>query len=275
MSGEAAVGERPGMVLPRITLITPSFNQARFIEKTLRSVLDQGYPNLEYFVVDGGSTDGSVDIIRRYADRLSGWTSEPDRGQSHAINKGLARATGEILGWLNSDDYLAPGALFRVAENLGNRGGPEVLVGNSVIIEVTGKQTLSRGRFRSRRHLLSRFYPYGLHQPSIFWRREVFEKIGPLDESLHLIMDFDYWVRMSRHFRFRNLDAVLSYCHRHAEAKTADDHMSYHKARKQYLAGLRPELGPADRAWLLVHEPVHAAVSGVVALVHAIRGHPR
>jgi glycosyltransferase involved in cell wall biosynthesis len=96
--------------LPRISLVTPSFNQAEFLEATLRSVLDQGYPNLEYIVVDGGSTDGSTAILERYADRLAWWVSEPDRGHGHALNKGFARATGEILGWINSDDLLLPGA---------------------------------------------------------------------------------------------------------------------------------------------------------------------
>ena len=99
---------------PRISIVTPSFNQAPYLEATLKSVLDQNYPNLEYFVIDGGSTDGSLDILRRYADRLTGWVSEPDHGQMHAINKGFSHATGEIMAWLNSDDMLCPWALQTV-----------------------------------------------------------------------------------------------------------------------------------------------------------------
>ena len=105
-------------MLPRITLITPSFRQAAFLEECLRSVHDQGYPNLEHMVVDGGSTDGSAAIIESYAAKLAWWCSERDRGQSHALNKGLARATGEVFGWINSDDLLLPGSLQRVGEAL-------------------------------------------------------------------------------------------------------------------------------------------------------------
>src|SRR5687767_14913471 len=124
------------MAAPRITIVTPSFNQAQYLEQTLRSVLDQDYPNLDYIVVDGGSTDGSVEIIRRYADRLSWWVSEKDDGQSHAINKGFARAGGEVFGYINSDDILYPGALDAVARAYG--AGAEWMIGWVMTVEQDG-----------------------------------------------------------------------------------------------------------------------------------------
>ncbi|NVO00781.1 MAG: glycosyltransferase, partial [Geobacteraceae bacterium] len=127
---------------PKITIVTPSYNQGRFLEKTILSVLDQGYPNLEYIVIDGGSTDESVEIIKKYADRLTYWVSEPDRGQSHAINKGFERATGEIFGWLNSDDWYHPGALQAVAEAFAANPDVGAVVGAGEMVDEEGKQLI-------------------------------------------------------------------------------------------------------------------------------------
>src|SRR4051794_2419788 len=122
--------------LPRITIVTPSFNQGQYLEQTLRSVLDQGYPNLEHIVVDGGSTDESVEVIKRYADRLAWWVSEKDAGQSDAINKGFARATGDVYGYINSDDFLYPGALEAVAKAYA--AGAQWMIGWVMTIEQDG-----------------------------------------------------------------------------------------------------------------------------------------
>ena len=129
--------------LPRISIVTPSYNQGRFIEETIQSVLGQGYPNVEYIIIDGGSTDNTVEIIRKYAKHLTYWVSEPDRGQSHAINKGLARCTGDLFGWINSDDVLMPGALEVVAEAWRRRPG-RIISGATSIFDEHGQRSLVR-----------------------------------------------------------------------------------------------------------------------------------
>ncbi len=208
---------------PKISVVTPSFNQGQFIEQTIRSVLLQNYPNLEYLVIDGGSSDASVDVIRKYAPWLSYWVSEPDRGQSHAINKGFARATGDILCWLNSDDYFAPDTLQTAARVL-SQPGNQALVGHTAAVYQDGRPPLiGLGRYENRMRVLKFWKGYQMHQPSIFWRRAVFEKVGLLREDLHQIMDFDYWLRMAEHVSFVNVDQVLSYCNQHPAAKTSDN----------------------------------------------------
>lgn len=218
-----------GREWPRISVVTPSLNQAEFLEQTIRSVLLQGYPNLEYTVMDGGSSDGSLAVIRKYARHLAHWDSRPDRGQGHAINKGWRRSTGEILCWLNSDDYYLPGTLRVIAEALAGGAGAFAVVGHNVAVHADGRPPLKHvGRYESLERLLQFWKDYQMHQPSIFWRREVFEKVGYLDESQYYILDYDYWVRIARHFEFRNIDRVLSCATRHPGAKTDDNYRAYH-----------------------------------------------
>lgn len=188
--------------LPRITLITPSYNQAAFLEATLRSVLDQGYPNLQYGVIDGGSTDGSRAVLERYRGRLDFLVVEPDRGQTEAINKGLRRADGDVVGWLCSDDLLLPGALRAVGEAFAHdprtmwaAGGVRMIAASGVSLEAQrprGDFTLSgvlrRGPDR----------PFELPQPGVFWRRGLHETLGLLREDLHYCMDFEWWLRLLR-----------------------------------------------------------------------------
>ena len=245
------------MTLPRITVVTPSYQQAPFLEKTLRSVLEQSYPSLEYFVVDGGSTDGSVEIIRRHAARLAWWTSEKDRGQSHAINKGFARATGDILCWLNSDDYLAPGALHQVARALGDAKAPRAVAGDCVRVFDDGRPPFRhRGRAMALGDLLEYWLPYPMHQPSVFWTRAVYERVGPVREDLHLIMDFDYWVRIAAVCPFEYVPEVLSYAHYHAAAKTADEFREYTRQRERHARAQWRRQGPGLQLRLRSKEAV-------------------
>ena len=223
-----------GQQLPKISVVTPSYNQVAFIEQTIRSVLLQDYPDLEYIIVDGGSSDGSVEVIRKYEKWLAYWVSEKDRGQSHAINKGFARTTGEILCWLNSDDYYAPDTLRTVAELLTKETGNVALVGHAIVVFQDGRgPVFCKGEFINRRRLLEFWKGYRMHQASIFWRREVFDKVGMLREDLHLTMDFDYWARIARHYQFLNVDQVLSFCNQHPAAKTSDNCVKAHQVLRE------------------------------------------
>jgi glycosyltransferase involved in cell wall biosynthesis len=232
---------------PKISVITPSYNQAGFLEQTIRSVLLQRYPKLEYIVIDGQSSDGSVEIIRRYEPWLSYWVSESDRGQSHAINKGFAKATGDVICWLNSDDYYPPGTLQTVGRLLAGHTGNYAVAGHCLKIYDDGRPpVILEGKYESRRRLFQFWMGYQMHQPAIFWRREVFEKIGELNESLHQIMDFDYWARISAHFDFVNVDRVLACANYHSTAKTGDGYEQYHRdlkknARRYWGSMLSPE----------------------------------
>ncbi len=205
---------------PKISIVTPSFNQGKYLEKTILSVLEQGYPNLEYIIIDGGSTDESVDIIRKYADRLAYWVSEPDRGQSHAINKGFERATGEIYGWLNSDDWYHPGALQGVADAFAANpdAGAVVGAGDMYSEEYNLTQTIEPFpvSVQSLYGAVDRFFM----QPSCFFTRQAWKLCGPLDESLHLAMDLDLWFRIAKKHRYATIDQNLSVSLVHSSAKT-------------------------------------------------------
>lgn len=219
---------------PRISIVTPSLDQGEFLERTIRSVLLQGYPNLEYIIIDGGSTDGSVAIIKKYARHLAYHVSEPDRGYVHAINKGLKRATGEIMCWLNSDDFYLPGTLQTVAVSLAAGTGNMAIAGHVMKTYADGRPAQKIiGQYSSLHRLLKFWLGYQMHQPSIFWRREVFESIGYLDEERDLIADFDYWVRVGRQYHFNSVDRILACATHHAQAKTADDCRGYHEELKR------------------------------------------
>lgn len=180
---------------PLISIVTPSYNQSAFLERTMRSVLDQGYPQLEYMVVDGGSTDGSVEIIRRFEGRLAWWSSEPDNGQSHAINKGLSKATGEVVGWLNSDDTLAPGALYRIGRVFAACRDVDLVYGNTNLIDADDRALSRNLAIQVAAFTLIRLNRNVWCQPGTMWRRSLHERIGLLDESLHFAMDCDFWIK--------------------------------------------------------------------------------
>lgn len=179
---------------PTISVITPSFNQGSFIEETIRSVLLQGYPRLEFIVIDGGSTDNSVDIIRRYEPWIAYWVSEPDGGQTYAINKGIKVATGNVFSWLNSDDILCPGALKEVAEKFTESPDLDLVYGDCEMIDENGHVF---DRFNVRKSDLADLLEENfISQPSAFFSAKALSMVGGLDSELHYAMDYDLWIRM-------------------------------------------------------------------------------
>ncbi len=205
------------MTQPRVTIITPSFNQAQYLEETLRSVLDQGYPNLEYMVIDGGSTDGSVEVIKRYADRLAWWVSEKDSGQGEAINKGFARATGDIVAWINSDDYYQPGAIAEAVRALEDHPECGMVFGDVVSIDGAGNpvNVMTYGDWGLED--LMQFNIIG--QPGVFMRRTALEQAGYLDRTYHFMLDHHLWLRIAQQAPIRYVPRKWAAARFHAGAK--------------------------------------------------------
>jgi glycosyltransferase involved in cell wall biosynthesis len=210
------------MPLPKITVITPSFNQAIYLEATLASVLDQQYPHLEYLVADGGSTDGSVDIIRRHQSSLAWWVSEPDGGQSEAINKGLARASGQVVTWLNSDDLLAPGALHTVGELFATHPHAGLVHGQTTIFwEKSGQIAKEITKGASGPDVpVQALGGMPFAQPSVFFGRGAIEKYGLLDRGLHYAMDYHLFAQIALDSELVATPAVLSRYRMHATSKS-------------------------------------------------------
>jgi len=185
-----------GTPWPRISIVTPSLGQGKFIEETIRSVLLQGYPNLEYIIIDGGSTDESVNIIKKYEKWLAYWISEPDKGQANAINKGVSRATGDIIAWLNSDDLYEIESLKKVGTLFASRSDVDIIYGDGIVIDENGAfLEIGESRLINDHDDLGNFIPNRVFQPSLFFRRKIFDNIGFLDENLHYALDVDFWIR--------------------------------------------------------------------------------
>lgn len=203
----------------KISIITVSLNQGRFIEDNIQSVLNQNYPNVEHIIIDAGSTDQTLDILKKYNKYLI-WTSEPDKGQSAGLNKGFKKATGEIIGWINSDDRLAPGALYKVAEFFDQNPEEIAVVGDQAILDEEGKiLRIIKSRAYDFDYLLN--LAKGITQNSTFFKREVFEKTGYLNEDLHYAMDHDLFIRITAIKTIPYLPETLAEFRFHADAKTA------------------------------------------------------
>lgn len=209
---------------PKLSIVTPSFNQAHFIEETLRSVSSQRYPFLEHIVVDGVSTDQTVEILKRFSgtpgwEHLR-WISEPDRGQSDAINKGFRMATGDIIGWLNSDDLYEANSFARVSKAFEENPLVDFIYGDYLIIDEAGKTLISKKEIDFDWEIMLCGLNY-IAQPNVFFRSRVFKELGYLDESLHYVMDYEFWLRAAtRGFRFQHVPSAFAACRWHLDAKT-------------------------------------------------------
>jgi glycosyltransferase involved in cell wall biosynthesis len=207
---------------PLVSIITPSYNQARFLEATIQSVLNQSYPNIEYILIDGGSDDGSVELIKKYADKLAYWVSEPDKGQTEAINKGFAQAKGEVMAWLNSDDTYAPDAVSKAMEYLQTHPEIGLVYGDTNFID---EQDRVMGLFPARQTSHARIRRGYVHIPqqSAFWRGDLWRQVGPLDPSFYFAMDYDLWVRLSAVSEIKYVPGVWANFRLHGESKTISE----------------------------------------------------
>ena len=201
----------------KISIITPSYSQGQYIEETIISVIEQNFPDLEYIIIDGGSTDSSVEVIKKYAKDLTYWISEPDHGQSAAINKGFKKATGEIIGWINSDDLYMPETLKTVSHLFEKNPDVDLIYGDVINFHENGKEEYYSVKIFNPKDFISM---NTVHQPSVFWRRKLLNDIGPLDESLNYFMDYDLWMRVFFKYKTLKISQPLSKFRIHQNSKT-------------------------------------------------------
>ena len=221
-----------------VSIVTPSFNQDRYIEETIRSVLAQDYPDIEYLIVDGGSTDNTVNIIRKYEDKLAAWVSEPDRGQTDAINKGFACAKGDILAWINSDDTYEPGAVSAAVKYLQEHPDTGMVYGDCNYIDESGDVIGKFNAAQTDYRLLRRGYTH-IPQQTMFFRASLWKQIGPLDPSFYFAMDYDLWTRIARRSQIKYIPQTWANFRLHASGKTiaADEHCWPEMIRVHYRDG--------------------------------------
>jgi glycosyltransferase involved in cell wall biosynthesis len=271
-----------GRPWPRISIVTPSYNQGQFIEETIRSVLLQGYPNLEYIIIDGGSTDDSVEIIKKYEPWLTYWISEPDRGQSHAINKGIRQATSDILLWLNSDDLCLPGSFQLVANAYQANPNTALVIGQAYLIDADGLTVGElRSQFTSWEDLITN--PRNvIRQVSTFFSRRLFDELGLIDESLHIALDTELLIRFTKFYQPLILDEYLTAYRTHSGAKSHNQRIKGYaesdRLRAKYfidkkMAGVYRKRSAAK--WIQLSRFSDVKITErITCMLHAIRNQP-
>ena len=227
-----------------VSIVTPSFNQAEYLEATIRSVLKQDHENVEYWVIDGASTDGSVEIIEKFKDRLKGWVSEKDSGQADAINKGVARASGEIVAWLNSDDYYLPGAISSAVKVFEENPDVVMVYGDMLAVDESG-HTINELKYKqlSLEDLLC-FQIIG--QPAVFFRRDAYEKSGGLDINFHFLLDHQLWIRLAEQGKILHVPQIWAAARYHAEAKNRAKAADFGREAFRILDWAKSQAGLAE-----------------------------
>ena len=239
-----------GQALPRITIVIPTYNQGRFIGATLQSIIDQQFPNLELIVVDGGSTDNTLDVIRQYETHLAWWVSESDSGQAEAINKGFRRSTGEIMAWINSDDLVAPGALYRVADHFSKHPETQAVYGDRIVINEEGLE-IGRWILPSHSNRVLQWADF-VPQETLYWTRKAWNLIGArLDETFRFAMDWDFLLRLSaKQIDIQHLPVFQGLFRIHHQQKTSSQISSIGQQEIQLIRCR--ELGFLPTRWQII-----------------------
>lgn len=216
-----------GQTWPKVSIVTPSYNQGQFLEETIRSILLQGYPNLEYCIIDGGSTDESREIIQKYEPWIDFWVSEPDNGQTDALNKGFKRTTGEVAAWLNSDDLYTKGSMIKAVDQLMRHPDVVMVYGECQYIDEFGKP-IFRPTFRPKKCDYSRLLEgCFIAQPSVYFKKKALEQVGYINASLQYSFDYELWLSIARSFKIQYVKSTLSKFRIHSHSKTGSQTMKF------------------------------------------------
>jgi glycosyltransferase involved in cell wall biosynthesis len=252
---------------PLVSIVVPTLNQGSFIEQTLLSIMGQGWPRLEVIVIDGGSTDQTAAVVRSFGSAITHFVSEPDRGQAEAINKGMRLAKGDVLAWLNSDDYYLPGAIAHAVRKLADVREPRLVYGSCLLVwEGTEKARLAQARVPFDREALTTC-DY-IYQPSAFWTRELWERTGELNDALHFVMDWDWWLRASQNGEFIPTPQPLSYYRFHDAHKSSGGSPK----RRQEIVQLVERYAAKD--WSEIFRKVSQRVDGLAKSFKRCEGRP-